>query len=99
MRRIRRTSDARNDLSTIWLYIAQDNLAAADRLMDEIDRTLRLLLRFPMMGNAVDHLRPGVRRTIVENYQLFYEPTSDGIRLLRVYHAARRIEDLFPELS
>ena len=96
MARIRRTSDARNDLTAIWLYIAQDHLPAADRLMDEINHTLKLLLRFPLMGDAADHLRPGIRRTIVGNYQLFYEPTDDGIRLLRVYHAARRIEDLFP---
>jgi toxin ParE1/3/4 len=95
MARVRRTSDARNDLTAIWLYIAQDNLPAADRLMDDINHNLKLLLRFPSMGDALDHLRPGVRRTTVGNYQLFYEPTSDGIRLLRVYHAARRIEDLF----
>jgi toxin ParE1/3/4 len=95
MARLRRTSDARNDLTAIWLYIAQDNLAAADRLVDDINHNLKLLARFPLMGDAVDHLRPGVRRTTVGNYQLFYEPTADGIRLLRVYHAARRIEDLF----
>ena len=95
MARLRRTSDARNDLTAIWLYVAQDNLPAADRLMDEISHTLELLLRFPLMGDAVDNLRPGARRTTIGNYQLFYESTAYGIRLLRVYHAARRIEDLF----
>jgi toxin ParE1/3/4 len=95
MARLRRTSDARSDLAAIWLYIAQDNTVAADRLMDEIDRKLKLALQFPLMGEAVDQLRPGTRRITVGNYQLFYEPTVDGIRLLRVYHAARRIEDLF----
>jgi toxin ParE1/3/4 len=96
MARVRRTSDARNDLTAIWLYIAQHDIAAADRLLDEIDRTLKLVSQFPLMGEAVDHLRAGTRRVIVGNYQLFYEPLSDGIRLLRVYHAARSIEDLFP---
>ena len=95
MARLRKTSEARADLTAIWLYIAQDNLPAADRLIAEIDRTLSLLARFPLMGEAVDHLRAGVRRSLVGNYQLFYGPTADGIRLLRVYHAARRIEDLF----
>jgi toxin ParE1/3/4 len=95
MARLRRTTDARNDLTAIWLYVAQDNLPAADRLMEEINHTLKLLLRFPLMGDSVDHLRLRARRTIVGNYQLFYEPTADGIRLLRAYHAARRIEDLF----
>ena len=95
MARLRRTSEARNDLSAIWLYIAQHNLPAADRLMDEIDHALKLVVQFPLMGEAVDHLSSGARRIIVGNYQLFYEPTAEGIRLLRVYHAARRIEDLF----
>jgi plasmid stabilization system protein ParE len=54
-----------------------------------------MALRFPLLGEATDQLRLGSRRLIVGNYQLFYEQTSDGIRLLRVYHAARRIEDLF----
>lgn len=95
MGRIRRTSDARNDLTAIWLYIAHHNLAAADRLMEEIDDTLAMALRFPLIGEAVDQLRAGTRRITIGNYQLFYEPISDGIRLLRVYHAARRIEELF----
>jgi toxin ParE1/3/4 len=95
MARLRRTSDARSDLTAIWLYIAQDHVSAADRLMQEIDRTLGRLIRFPLLGEAVDQLRPGVRRMMVGNYQLLYEPLSDGIRLLRVYHASRRIEDLF----
>jgi plasmid stabilization system protein ParE len=95
MARLRRTADARNDLTAIWLNIAGDNLPAADRLMDEIDHTLVLALRFPLMGEAVDHLRAGTRRITVGNYQLFYESSDDGIRLLRVYPAARRIEDLF----
>jgi toxin ParE1/3/4 len=95
MVRLQRTLDARNDLTAIWLYIAQDNVPAADRLIHEIDRALDRILSFPQMGEAVDHLRVGVRRVTVGNYQLFYESTSDCIRLLRVYHAARRIEDLF----
>jgi plasmid stabilization system protein ParE len=63
--------------------------------MTDIDRTLARLIAFPLLGEAVDNLKPSTRRVMVGNYQLFYEPTSDGIYLLRVYHSARRIEDLF----
>jgi toxin ParE1/3/4 len=95
MSQLLRTSDARYDLTAIWLSIAKDNLPAADRLMDRIENTLESMSKSPYMGEAVDYLRPGARRFMVGNYQLFYEPMDDGIRLLRVYHAARRIEDLF----
>jgi toxin ParE1/3/4 len=95
MGRIQRTSDALDDLSQIWVFIAEQNLNAADRMIDRLERLLGLLGRFPNMGESVEHLRPGVRRFTEGNYQLFCEPTPDGILLLRVYHAARRIEDLF----
>ena len=95
MGRLLRTSDARYDLTAIWLHIAEDNLPAADRLVARIDNTLDRILKHPFMGEAVDYLRPGVRRVVVGNYLLFYEPIPDGIRLLRVYHAARPIEELF----
>jgi toxin ParE1/3/4 len=92
---VRRSSESRNDLAAIWLHIAQDNMMAADRLVAEIDSTLNRAAKFPFIGEAVDNLRVSVRRITVGNYQLFYQPTSDGFFLLRVYHAARRIEDLF----
>lgn len=92
---IRRSADASNDLITIWAYIARDNPSAADNLIDEIDRNLVRLLKFPLLGESVDHLRSGVRRVIVGSYQLFYEPSIDDIHLLRVYHSSRSIEDLF----
>jgi toxin ParE1/3/4 len=95
MARLLRTADSRDDLTAIWLYIAQDNVTAADRLVQEIDRTLNLLASFPHIGEAVEQLRPATRRFNIGNYQLFYEPIADGIRLLRVFHAARRIEELF----
>jgi toxin ParE1/3/4 len=74
---VRRSSDARSDLTAIWLFIAKDNMLAADRLVAEIDRTLERAAKFPFIGEAVDHLRARVRRIIVGNYQLFYQPTSD----------------------
>jgi toxin ParE1/3/4 len=95
MSRLLRTDDARDDLTAIWLYVAQDNLSAADQLIDKIEHTLNLLAALPLLGEAVDYLRLHARRFVVGNYQLFYESVPDGIRLLRVYHAARRLEDLF----
>jgi toxin ParE1/3/4 len=34
---IKRTAQAEEDMIDIWIYIAQDNPAAADRLFDKID--------------------------------------------------------------
>jgi toxin ParE1/3/4 len=95
MARIVRTFPARDDLRQIWVYIAQHNLAAADRLIDEIERSLRLLARNPQMGQAVEQYRAGLRQFTAGNYVLFYEPIDGGVRLVRVLHGARKMDELF----
>jgi toxin ParE1/3/4 len=42
------------DLTEIWEYIAADNLAAADRVVEEIHEAIRALNPFPQSG----HTRP-----------------------------------------
>jgi toxin ParE1/3/4 len=49
---IRRTAQAEEDLIDLWLYIAQDNPEAADRLLDEIEDKLSLLADHPQLGPA-----------------------------------------------
>ena len=84
-------------MADIAVYIARDNPPAAERWLEGIDRLLRLLAGNPNLGQAVDHLRPGMRRHTYGRYLLFYKPQSDGILLYRVLHGARKIEDLFSE--
>lgn len=95
MPQILRTASARHDLDGIWNYIAieNDHPDAAFALMDEIDAALHLLLAEPMIGEEVNHLRPGTRRWIVhKHYLIFYDLVGNDIRLLRVLHAARLIQ-------
>ena len=94
MPRIIRTHQAREDLLDIWSYIARDNLTAADKLVRKIDEVLRLLSSQPKLGSPQDKYRTGLRCMPVGSYLIFYEPTSDGIRVIRVLHGARRLEDL-----
>jgi toxin ParE1/3/4 len=95
MARIVRTFPARDDLRQIWVYVAQHNLVAADRFIDEIERTLRLLAGNPQMGQAIEQFRAGLRQFTVGNYVLFYEPIEGGVRLVRVLHGARKMDQLF----
>jgi len=95
MARIVRTIPARADLRDIWLYIAQDDLDAADRCLYRIDRTIRMLAENPLLGESQDDLRQDLRRFVFGNYLVFYEPLRDGIRVVRVLHGAQRWEDAF----
>jgi toxin ParE1/3/4 len=85
---------AARDLEQIREYIAQDNLAAAvrmiDRLMDRFDR----LAEFPGIGMAHPELGDQVRGYPVGSYIIYYRPTDDGIDIGRVWHGARDPETL-----
>jgi toxin ParE1/3/4 len=83
---------AENDIDDIWVRIASDNEAAADRLIDDLHTALRRLATFPGMGRAADHLRPGARALVRGNYLIVYRPMHYGIAVLRIAHGARNIE-------
>src|SRR3546814_3988800 len=51
---IRRTVRAREDLLDIWLHIAQDDPAAADRVFDRIEARIEVLKQFPEAGPPQD---------------------------------------------
>lgn len=55
-----------------------------------IDR-FRLLASQPMSGQARNDLQPDLRCVTVGSYVIFFEPLSDGVRILRVIHGARDV--------
>jgi len=86
---------ALEDLDVIWLYIARDNVNAAERVVDAIETAADRLAQTPGIGGKRDDLQPGLLSYPLGNYILFYCRTSTGIDLLHVYHGARNIEELF----
>lgn len=92
MNRIVLTELAEDDLIDIWVHIAPDNEAAADRVVDEIHEVTYKLLRFPLMGRNADNLRPGARAFVHGSYLIVYRPMEYGIAVLRVVHGAQELE-------
>jgi toxin ParE1/3/4 len=93
---IRRTAQAEEDLIDIWLYIAQDNPAAADRLLDEIEEKFVLLASQPYLGPARPDIAEECRYFPVGSYLILYRIIPDGIEIVRVVQGSRRLENLFP---
>jgi toxin ParE1/3/4 len=93
--RVRKTVLAEQDLEEIWLYIAADNLVAADALIDRIAETSGLLAGDAKLGRARPEILEGLRSFPVENYILFYRPEPGGIELTRVLHGARDLPSEF----
>ena len=55
------TQSAQTDLLEAWLYIAEENQQAADRMLDAIEKEARTLLLQPLMGRAPPELADRVR--------------------------------------
>lgn len=95
MAKVARTFLAESDLSDIYLYIAEDNPLAAEKLLRAIGATCELLADRPGMGRERPELGSGVHSFPVGNHAIFYKPTATGIVVLRVLHGARDISAVF----
>jgi toxin ParE1/3/4 len=91
MTRIIRKPAVQEDLDNIWLYIAQDNIAAADRIIDLFEEKCRMLADSPMIGRTRDELAPSLRSFPIGKHIIFYRPVSGGIEIIRVLHGAQDI--------
>lgn len=90
--RVRHSASAENDLLETWLYIAEDSIESADRLLDQIDTETRTLLMQPKMGRTRGELAAGLRSWPTSTpYILFYFADADGITIARVLHHARDV--------
>ncbi|RUL86978.1 type II toxin-antitoxin system RelE/ParE family toxin [Tautonia sociabilis] len=93
MGRIVRSAAAERDLIEIWAYIAEDNLEAADRLLDKLNDTLQTLAEHPEMGRERPVLGPGLRSFPIESFVVFYREAAGGIEIVRVLHGRRDVEE------
>lgn len=73
---------AETDLTDIWIFVAEDNTKAADRLLDQIYNKCHLLAGSPKAGRPRPELDPSVRSFAVDNYVIFYRETGEASRSL-----------------
>ena len=73
------SESARTDLLEAWLFIAEENIAAADGLIEAIHQEAQTLSFQPLMGRLRSELAEGVRSWPTSTrYILFYVPAEDG---------------------
>jgi toxin ParE1/3/4 len=88
---VRRRPAAKRDLVEIWLYIAEDNEHAADRVLQRIDEVMRMLSAQPSSGRMRSELGLDIRSFPVGNNVVFYTVADDHIDVLRVLSSYRDI--------
>jgi toxin ParE1/3/4 len=92
---IQKTARAEEDLIEIWLYIAPDNVEAADLVLDEIEMRFHALAEHPSMGRMRLDIAPELRYFPVGNYLILYRTITSGVEIVRVLHGSRDIPNLF----
>lgn len=93
MTRYRLARLADTDLDRIWLFIARDNISAADRQVTKLHRKFEILAAHPDLGELQPELASGdYRRFAAGTYVVFYRKVDDGIEIARVIHGSRDID-------
>jgi toxin ParE1/3/4 len=94
--RVTRTKSADDDLDEIWLRVAIDNTAAADRLIDRIVARCRDLAEYPRLGPARPEIAPDARMLAVSDHLVIHRVDGENVQIVRVVHGARRLHSLLP---
>jgi toxin ParE1/3/4 len=83
--RITFADEALEDLDSIYRYIAEDNMVAADRHREQLRRRWEQLVVQPRMGRVRDDLKPGYRSITEGEYVIFYRIVSEQqVQVMRV---------------
>ncbi len=97
MREVNLSDKAREDLKSIWEYLAQHNAEAASKLIREITSKFATLREHPYLGRQRDFLLLDLRSFPVRKHLIFYQPFEDRIEVLRVLHSSRDIDREFEQ--
>jgi plasmid stabilization system protein ParE len=84
---------AQKDLESIWCYIAEDNLEAADQWESDVYAACELLAQQPEMGEKRPKWTDKAVRfwPVRKNYLIVYRPATQPLEILRIFNAAQDI--------
>jgi toxin ParE1/3/4 len=87
----RKSPQTEIDLTSIYNFIADDSVKAADAWLKRIEDTFDMLAQTPMAGRARDDLAVKLRSFPVGRYIIFYVLVSDGVEVVRVMNIRQDI--------
>jgi len=90
---IHKTKEAREDLINIWRYTYKNwGEEQADRYNNELDKTIKLLAKEPLISRLREELDPPVRIHHFNHHLIVYVEIERGISLVRVLHESSDYE-------
>ena len=95
MKRYVLTPSAKRDVNDIWDYIANDNIEAADRVLDALESAMVKLAKNPNIGHWREELSDKRHRFfLVYSYLIVYRREAKPLQTVRVLHAARDVQSV-----
>lgn len=92
------TDRAAGDLHAIWDYIADDNVDAADRVIDALYSAFGLLAKMPYAGHVRrDWTNKPVLFFVVGKYHVVYDPERHPVEVITILHGARDVPGSLPD--
>lgn len=91
------TVAARHDLLAIWEYLAKDNEAAADPVLDSLDARMQRLADPPLLDPARPDIAPDLRYLVSDNYLILYRLLPAAVEIVRVLHGARNLSAILTD--
>jgi plasmid stabilization system protein ParE len=89
------TFDAREDLREIIEFIRKDSPAAARRVLQEIQETMRKLARMPGMGHLREDLADEpLRFWPIYSYLIIFRPETKPLEIVRVLRGSRDVRSI-----
>jgi plasmid stabilization system protein ParE len=86
------SSEALSDLERIVAYIALDDVAAGERMGNQLLDAALSLKAFPERGRIVPEFqRPYLREIVFRSYRIIYRVSrgDNSVEIVRFWHAAR----------
>ena len=84
--------EADHDLDSIWSFIAANNPAAADAMINRLTEAFDMLLAMPLAGRGRPEFGKDLRSFPVGSYIIFYKATALGIEIARVMSGRQDID-------
>lgn len=82
---------AQRDIEDIADHLAEENPAAAKRLIERMRRQWELLATQPRSGSLREDIGNKIRRIVVGQYLCFYIIVEENVEILRVLHGHRDV--------
>ena len=102
---IKYTPAAVDDMDEIFSYISQDNVFAAEKLLETLNDQISALADFPTLGTVLSEekyflVERGFRFIVVHPYLVFYKMANEFIVIYRILHGRRDyLRELFDDFN